>query len=91
MKVICAGLPKTGTKSMNLALRQLGFNNYDVLEQLYNIPDVIIKALDEGCDVDELRRGFSGVDSVTDIPCCILWEDIYNAFPDAKVSSITIC
>ena len=27
MKVICAGLPKTGTKSLSAALSQLGYRN----------------------------------------------------------------
>ena len=27
MKIICAGFPKTGTKSMAMALRELGYEN----------------------------------------------------------------
>ena len=32
MKFICAGYPKTGTKSVSAALRQLGYNVADYIE-----------------------------------------------------------
>ena len=35
MKIICAGFPKTGTKSMASALRQLGYNVNDFPEHLH--------------------------------------------------------
>ena len=35
MKIICAGFPKTGTKSMATALRQLGFAVNDFPEHLH--------------------------------------------------------
>ena len=34
MKVLCAGFPKTGTKSMALALRELGYSVHDFEEHL---------------------------------------------------------
>ena len=34
MKIICAGLPRTGTKSLASALRYLDFNVFDAKEQL---------------------------------------------------------
>ena len=34
MKVLCAGFPKTGTKSMTLALRELGYSVHDFEEHL---------------------------------------------------------
>ena len=38
MKVICAGFPKTGTKSLALALRHLGYSVHDYEEHLqYNL------------------------------------------------------
>ena len=41
MKIICAGFPKTGTKSMATALRDLGFSVHDfeehLEEQIFNI------------------------------------------------------
>ena len=34
MKVICAGYPKTGSKSCSTALRELGFNVADLMETM---------------------------------------------------------
>ena len=34
MKIICAGFPKTGTKSMAMALRELGYSVHDTEEHL---------------------------------------------------------
>ena len=40
MKVICAGMNKTGTKSISEPLRQLGFSVYDWEEQLFDFLDL---------------------------------------------------
>ena len=32
MKVIVAGMPKTGTKTMKAALEELGYSVYDLIE-----------------------------------------------------------
>ena len=34
MKIICAGFPKTGTKSMAAALRELGYSVHDFEEHV---------------------------------------------------------
>ena len=34
MKVLCPGFPKTGTKSMALALRELGYSLHDYEEHM---------------------------------------------------------
>ena len=39
MKVICAGFPKTGTKSISKALRDLGFTVFDWEEQAFDFLD----------------------------------------------------
>ena len=39
MKVICAGMPKTGTKSIRKALRHLGFTVFDWEEQILDFLD----------------------------------------------------
>ena len=42
MKVICAGFPKTGTKSMANALRTLGYSVHDFEEHLeYNLENYV--------------------------------------------------
>ncbi|XP_076801913.1 uncharacterized protein LOC143446244 [Clavelina lepadiformis] len=85
MKVICSGMSKTGTKTLASALKTLGYNVYDFEEQVFYIGRDLQKVMDEGWTVEDLRRIYKGVDAVTDIPGCILWEELYHAFPDAKV------
>ena len=89
MKVICSGMPKTGTKSLAAALRILGYKVYDLEEQHFYIGEDLAKILKEGWTKEDIQRIFKDVDAVTDIPGCMLWEDLLQAFPDAKVWTLT--
>lgn len=85
MKVIYAGYPKTGTKTMNAALTELGFNCYDYLEQFQYDGDSWLKIFKEGGTVDDFRQMFKDADACMDVPSCYFWEEIHKAFPDAKI------
>ncbi len=88
MKVILAGLPKTGTKSMAMALRQLGYTVYDVTENLTHLGDEWLRIMnDGGGSVEDMRRMYENVDATCDVPACHYWEELYNAFPQAKVAA----
>ena len=84
MKIICAGLPKTGTTSLAKALRVLGFIVFDCEEHL----DL---HLNEWSDIycegksSDFASMYKDVDAVTDVPPAFWFEEIYEAFPDAKV------
>ena len=68
MKLICAGYPKTGTKSSSSALRELGYNVADLMETMEFVSadwrdffrgtttiESVIKAYDrEGFDTNQL-------------------------------------
>ena len=86
MKVICAGFPKTGTKSLAMALRQLGYENvHDFEEHLeYNL-DNYLDFFEGRADSSIFRKMYSDVDAVVDQPACNLWHIIASQFPDAKV------
>jgi len=85
MKVIYTGFSKCGTKSMAEALRHLGLNVHDFMEQYeYNGADWL-KLCREGLQADEIREMLDGVDAVTDMPAYAFWEQILEAFPDAKI------
>ena len=87
MKVLCAGFPKTGTKSMAMALRELGYSVHDFEEHLqYN--------LDNYLDYFEGRVGpevflemYEYVDVVVDQPACTLWNILFGQFPEVKVGT----
>jgi len=86
MKVIVAGYSKTGTKSMASALKILGYNVYDFMEHYWFHSEQWIKVLaSRNIDVD-FRQMYKNVDAVTDNPPYFFWEQIHEAFPDAKVS-----
>jgi len=89
MKVICAGLPKTGTKSLAAALRLLDYNVYDFPEQASYCMKEFIEALNVGISEEDWREVLKGVDAVTDAPACFIWDEIYRANPDAKVILMT--
>lgn len=68
MKVICAGLSKTGTKSLARALRILGY-------KIYDFPEHMDLHLDEWIDIfcgdgklADFASMYADVDGVTDLP-----------------------
>ena len=86
MKVIVAGMPKTGTKTMKAALEELGYSVYDLLENFQYLNKDWQKIFNEGGTTEDFRRMFENVDAVTDVPGCYFWDEIHKAFPEAKVS-----
>ena len=85
MKIICAGLAKTGTKSMARALTQLGYNVHDFEEHLeYNL-DNYVKFFDGDVGEEIFLDMYSEVDVVVDQPACNLWYLLHRQFPEAKV------
>jgi len=89
MKVIVAGLSKTGTKTMQKALTDLGYNVYDAMEHYEYHMKEWRKILDVGGTREEFRKMYENVDAVTDSPACAYWDMIHKAFPDAKIILMT--
>ena len=84
MKVICAGIGKTGTKSIAKALRHLGFTVFDWEEQIFDFLDHWFDVFQNGAKAD-VKRVYENADAVVDIPGNFFWEEILEAFPDCKV------
>jgi Sulfotransferase domain len=86
MKVIGAGFGRTGTMSLKGALEQLGFgpsfHMIDVARQPELLPHWQLAADGGTPDWSEV---FDGWESTVDWPACTYWEQIWEAFPDAKV------
>ena len=79
MKVICAGMNKTGTKSISKALRQLGFTVSDFPQQLDGFLDHWIDVFQNGTKPD-VKRIYRNADAVVDIPGNLFWEEILETF-----------
>lgn len=86
LKVIGAGLGRTGTLSLKLALEHLDFDKcYHMSEMLAGIRQNVplwIEAAKGHPDWDTI---FSGYQSTTDYPGCIFWRELIAQYPDAKV------
>ena len=87
MKVICAGLSKTGTKSLAKALGILGLTVYDHLEHRKFHYKQWVDLYGEG-KLPDFGHMYEGVDAVIGLPVAVVafwYEEIYAAFPNAKV------
>jgi hypothetical protein len=87
IKVIGAGLGRTGTLSLKYALEFLGFEKcYHMSEILKNHADhiKIWRAAMEGNDVNwsEFLRGYQ---ATVDYPGCLLYKELLQQYPQAKV------
>ena len=84
MKIICAGLLKTGTKSIAKALRHLGFTVFDWEEQTFDFLDHWVDVFQNGIKPD-VKRVYQNADACIDFPGNFIFEEILEAFPDCKV------
>uniref|UniRef100_H2YF19 Sulfotransferase n=1 Tax=Ciona savignyi TaxID=51511 RepID=H2YF19_CIOSA len=88
MKVVVAGLYKTGTKSMKEALEILGYDVWDVSEQLNHAGGVEQweKLLNKSGDTKPLlAKMLAHCEAVTDGPAAVLSAEIFKTFPTCKV------
>jgi hypothetical protein len=85
MKVIGAGLPRTGTLSQKVALEMLGFGPcYHMVNVLGDL-DLVAPwraALDGNAGWDET---FANFESTVDWPGSFFYKELAEAYPDAKV------
>lgn len=86
MQIIGAGFGRTGTKSMKLALEQLGFgpcyHMHEVFQKPASIPLWHQAAFGVEIEWDDLLAGYpSGVDW----PLSYFWEPLSHRYPDAKI------
>jgi len=86
VKVIGAGFGRTGTMSQKAALEQLGFGPSFHMIDVARRPELLPgwQAAADGLQVD-WRELLGGWESTVDWPACTFWEQIWSAFPDAKV------
>jgi hypothetical protein len=85
LKVIGAGLGRTGTLSLKFALEQIGFGPcYHMTEALLNpqAPGLWLRAVDGSPDWEKTFDGFA---STVDFPGCTFWQELAEYYRDAKV------
>ena len=85
LQVIGAGLGRTGTASLKVALEQLGLGKcYHMGELLRNLnhTDLWIEAANGDFDWNRL---FSGYEAAVDYPACNFWEELVEFYPEARM------
>jgi hypothetical protein len=75
-KVFCIGFPKTGTKSLNLALTTLGYKVKSYFGA--NDPDIGRKA----CEI--AFRFVEQYDAFEDTPWCVIYKELDKKYPGSK-------
>ncbi|GGO21991.1 sulfotransferase family protein [Microbispora rosea subsp. aerata] len=86
LKVIGAGLPRTGTTSTKAALERLGFGPCYHTFEVFLRPELARRWLPvcSGGPFD-WDRVFEGFRSCVDWPASFFWRELAQAYPDAKV------
>ena len=86
LRIIGAGLGRTGTLSLKLALEQLGAGPCYHMMEVAAHPEhsAIWLAADRGESVD-WQQIFAGYSSAVDWPACAFWHELLAAYPDARV------
>lgn len=85
IKVLGAGLGRTGTLSLKIALEMLGLGPcYHMAEVFHHPthPDLWSAAADGQVDWEKLFEGYA---STVDWPSTYFWRELANYYPDAKV------
>jgi hypothetical protein len=86
MEIIGAGLGRTGTLSLKMALEQLGFGPCYHMEEVIKRPHHIKAWHDVGLgQVIDWGSLFNGYQSTVDFPACIFYKELLEVFPNAKV------
>ena len=81
MEIICAGYPKTGTKSCTAALRTLGYNVADYPETLEFLGETWLEFMNGKNDITAVIEKYKelGFNVNQDFPGNFMWEEIYQA------------
>jgi hypothetical protein len=85
LRIIGAGLGRTGTMSMKLALEQLGLGRcYHMAELIADFSRLPLwLAAADG--VPDWEAAFAGFTATVDYPGCTYWRELAAFYPDAKV------
>lgn len=86
LKVIGAGLGRTGTLSLKLALEHIGFAKcYHMSEMLSQFRAHLPLWIESAKGNPQWDAIFAGYQSSTDYPGCMFWRELAAKYPDAKI------
>jgi len=85
LKIIGAGMGRTGTASLKVALETLGVGHCYHMSEVLKKPEYTknwINAAEGNADWDKIFNGYS---ATVDNPGCNYWKELADYYPDAKV------
>lgn len=85
LQIVGAGLGRTGTSSLKVALEELGLGRCYHMSEVGKNPAHLglwIDAANGKPDWNELLRGY---DATVDYPACTFWRELADFYPDSKV------
>ncbi|XP_039263672.1 uncharacterized protein LOC120339579 [Styela clava] len=85
MKVIIASFAKCGTKTLRDCLRILGYTVYDFDENFMYLGDEWMEIFEKGASVEMFTKMYKNIDAVSDLPACVYWQNLHEAFPNSKI------
>mmetsp|Transcript_10185 Transcript_10185/g.22368 ORF Transcript_10185/g.22368 Transcript_10185/m.22368 type:complete len:739 (+) Transcript_10185:50-2266(+) len=85
VQIICAGLMRTGLKSLAEALRSLGYGEIYDRGDVYKTYPWWDVAIQNGATDGTFREMFDGYAVVLGMPVYVFWEQIHQAYPNAKI------
>merc|ERR1719183_1570291 len=95
VKVIGAGLGRTGTYSLKTALQELGYKAYHMKDSVIDGNGLPFwTAVANAPEGEERARAIEGVidhmaadgyNATTDFPACLIYKELLDRYPDAKV------
>ncbi|MBO9575500.1 MAG: hypothetical protein J7494_07185 [Sphingobium sp.] len=86
LKVIGAGLGRTGTLSLKFALEHLGFGPcHHMAEVFCNTTEQLPKWLGVVNGRPDWDAVFDGYESAVDYPACTYWRELADKYPEAKI------
>jgi hypothetical protein len=86
LQIIGAGLGRTGTLSLKLALEHIGLGKcYHMSEMLANLRTHLPLWVEAAKGSPQWDTIFAGYRSSTDYPGCMFWREIAAHYPDAKI------
>jgi hypothetical protein len=85
LKIIGSGLGRTGTKSLKVALSQLGFGPCHHMEEVFPRPESLPLWIAAGQGHPDWETIFDGFQSAVDYPAALFWRELASHYPEAKV------
>ncbi len=85
LKIIGAGMGRTGTASLKVALEALGVGRCYHMTEVLKHPGFIEDWIGAAAGKADWDRIFSGYSATVDNPGCNYWKELAAHYPDAKV------